>query len=101
MVITFMPLLTELVLREDGFCYKHGAPNGAIVTRWQRFPRKKRRGWANVRMRTTGGTRKPLQLVKVEGNYHVTIMEPLGNYLGTMMVLLWNYYGTIRELAKR
>jgi hypothetical protein len=24
-----MPLLTELVSSEDGFCYRHGAPNGA------------------------------------------------------------------------
>jgi len=28
-----MPLLTELVFREDGFCYKHGAPNGALSRR--------------------------------------------------------------------
>jgi hypothetical protein len=25
-----MPLLTELVSSEDGFCYRHGAPNGAV-----------------------------------------------------------------------
>lgn len=25
-----MPLLTELVSGEDGFCYIHGAPNGAV-----------------------------------------------------------------------
>ena len=25
-----MPLLTELVSSENGFCYKHGAPNGAV-----------------------------------------------------------------------
>jgi hypothetical protein len=24
------PLLTELVSNEGGFCYKHGAPNGAL-----------------------------------------------------------------------
>ena len=33
-----MPLLTELVSMEDGFCYKRGAPNGAwrrpMVTRF-------------------------------------------------------------------
>ena len=30
--VTFlsMPLLTELVSSEDGFCYRHGAPNGAV-----------------------------------------------------------------------
>jgi hypothetical protein len=28
-----MPLLTELVLGKDGFCYRHGAPNGAVPTR--------------------------------------------------------------------
>jgi hypothetical protein len=30
--VTFlsMPLLTELVSSEDGFCYRHGAPNGAL-----------------------------------------------------------------------
>jgi hypothetical protein len=27
---TSMPLLTELVSSEDGFCYRHGAPNGAV-----------------------------------------------------------------------
>jgi hypothetical protein len=25
-----MPLLRELVSSEDGFCYRHGAPNGAV-----------------------------------------------------------------------
>jgi hypothetical protein len=25
-----MPLLTELVSGENGFCYRHGAPNGAL-----------------------------------------------------------------------
>ena len=25
-----MPFLTELVSSEDGFCYRHGAPNGAV-----------------------------------------------------------------------
>ena len=25
-----MPLLTELVSSEDGFCYRHAAPNGAV-----------------------------------------------------------------------
>jgi hypothetical protein len=25
-----MPHLTALGLAEDGFCYKHGAPNGAV-----------------------------------------------------------------------
>ena len=25
-----MPLLTELVSSEEGFCYRHGAPNGAV-----------------------------------------------------------------------
>ena len=25
-----MPLLTELISSEDGFCYRHGAPNGAV-----------------------------------------------------------------------
>jgi hypothetical protein len=25
-----MPLLTELVSAKDGFCYRHGAPNGAV-----------------------------------------------------------------------
>jgi hypothetical protein len=25
-----MPLLTELVSSEDGFCYRHGAPDGAV-----------------------------------------------------------------------
>ena len=25
-----MPLLTELVSAEDGFCYRHAAPNGAV-----------------------------------------------------------------------
>jgi hypothetical protein len=34
-----MPLLTELVSIEDGFCYKHGAPNGAVSTRQQCIPR--------------------------------------------------------------
>jgi hypothetical protein len=28
-----MPLLTELVSSENGFCYKHGAPNGAVPKR--------------------------------------------------------------------
>jgi hypothetical protein len=27
-----MPLLTELVSREKGVCYRHGAPNGAFLT---------------------------------------------------------------------
>jgi hypothetical protein len=27
-----MPLLTELVSRENGYCYRHGAPNGAVRT---------------------------------------------------------------------
>ena len=27
-----MPLLTELVSMENGVCYKHGAPNGAVRT---------------------------------------------------------------------
>jgi hypothetical protein len=27
-----MPLLTELVSMEDGFCYRHGAPNGVVRT---------------------------------------------------------------------
>jgi hypothetical protein len=26
-----MPLLTELVSSEDGFCYRHGAPDGAVL----------------------------------------------------------------------
>ena len=26
----FMPLLTELVSIENGVCYRHGAPNGAV-----------------------------------------------------------------------
>ena len=25
-----MPLLTELLSAEDGFCYRHAAPNGAV-----------------------------------------------------------------------
>jgi len=25
-----MPLLTELVSSEGGFCYRHGAPDGAV-----------------------------------------------------------------------
>ena len=25
-----MPLLTELVSSEEGFCYRHGAPDGAV-----------------------------------------------------------------------
>jgi hypothetical protein len=28
-----MPFLTELVSNEDGFCYRHGAPNGAVPGR--------------------------------------------------------------------
>ena len=28
-VLLAMPLLTELVSTRAGFCYKHGAPNGA------------------------------------------------------------------------
>jgi hypothetical protein len=35
-----MPLLTELVSTEDGFCYKHGAPKGAVSTRQQCIARK-------------------------------------------------------------
>jgi hypothetical protein len=30
--LIFMPLLTELVSMEDGVCYRHGAPNGAVGT---------------------------------------------------------------------
>ena len=26
-----MPLLTELVSMENGVCYRHGAPNGAVM----------------------------------------------------------------------
>jgi hypothetical protein len=28
----FMPLLTELASMENGVCYRHGAPNGAVRT---------------------------------------------------------------------
>ena len=31
--IISMPLLTELVSHEDGFCYRHDAPNGAVPAR--------------------------------------------------------------------
>jgi len=31
--LIFMPLLTELVSMENGVCYRHGAPNGAVRTR--------------------------------------------------------------------
>ena len=39
-VVTFIsvPLLTELVSINDGFSYKHGAPNGAVTTRQYRIP---------------------------------------------------------------
>ena len=30
--LIFMPLLTDFVSRENGFCYIHGAPNGADRT---------------------------------------------------------------------
>ena len=33
-----MPLLTELVSGEDGFCYKRGAPNGALPPGQQPIP---------------------------------------------------------------
>ena len=32
-MLIYVPLLTELVSSEDGVCYKHGAPNGAVRTR--------------------------------------------------------------------
>jgi hypothetical protein len=35
-----MPLLTELVLSEDGFGYRHGAPNGAVPRSQRPFPPK-------------------------------------------------------------
>ena len=43
-----MPLPTELVSTEDGFCYRHDAPNGAIPTGQLRFRLVSRR-------RTTSG----------------------------------------------
>jgi hypothetical protein len=35
-----MPLLTELVSREDGLCYRHGAPNGALSSNQHPIPPK-------------------------------------------------------------
>ena len=39
-VSVHMPLLAELVSDGDGFCYKHGAPKGALLTRQQPIPPK-------------------------------------------------------------
>ena len=35
---TSMPLLTELFSIKDGFSYKRGAPNGAVITSLYRIP---------------------------------------------------------------
>ncbi len=35
-----MPLLTELVSSEGGFCYRHGAPNGAFFSSAPSIPPK-------------------------------------------------------------
>jgi hypothetical protein len=35
---TSMPLLTELFSIKDGFSYKRGAPNGAVITSLYRTP---------------------------------------------------------------
>jgi hypothetical protein len=35
-----VPLLTELVSSEDGFCYRHGAPNGAVHPSQHSMPTK-------------------------------------------------------------
>lgn len=35
-----MPLLTELVSSKDGFCYRHGAPNGAVAPSLHSAPPK-------------------------------------------------------------
>jgi hypothetical protein len=35
-----MPLLTELVSSKDGFCYRHGAPNGAVFPSQRPIPLK-------------------------------------------------------------
>ena len=35
-----MPLLTELVSSEEGSCYRHGAPNGAVPQSQHSIPRK-------------------------------------------------------------
>jgi hypothetical protein len=46
-----MPLLTELVSINDGFCYRHGAPNGAVPTRQHFIPSKT----ANLSRTAAGG----------------------------------------------
>jgi hypothetical protein len=38
-----MPLLTELGSRKDGFCYKHGAPSGAVPAGSGSIPLKTRK----------------------------------------------------------
>jgi hypothetical protein len=35
-----MPLLPELVSSEVGFCYRHGAPNGAVALSQHSIPPK-------------------------------------------------------------
>ena len=39
-VFLSMPLLTELGWSEDGLCYRHGAPNGALPPSQQPIPPK-------------------------------------------------------------
>ena len=36
--LTSVPLLTELISIKDGFSYKHGAPDGVVITRQYRIP---------------------------------------------------------------
>jgi hypothetical protein len=38
--IISMPLLTELVVCEDDFCFRHGAPSGAFLTLRHGIPPK-------------------------------------------------------------
>ena len=46
--IISMPLLTELVSCENSFCYRHGAPNGAVFPSQHRIPPKTAKKLNNV-----------------------------------------------------
>jgi hypothetical protein len=65
-----MPLLTELGSRKDGFCYKHGAPSGAVRAGSGSIPLKTRK---NLYRASDSGFRTwdlggPFPIKRVEGN---------------------------------
>ena len=66
-----MPLPTELVSIEDGFCYKHGAPKGAVSTRQQCIPRKAAK---NLALRASAhGRRSWVQMVSNDQELQATL----------------------------